>query len=148
VPYGGARGALKEDLGVKDTYASGFDVQNITSFGVNPSWMGLPPSQLNQKIQALVWKEMVWGVPWGVFWHLNELTNDDPIGGAEITNLMQDFKASGATVKTNTGLVTWLLGGMQESGTDGNTYYKRAGIRRWWMLDRIWVRLISSTLME
>ncbi len=127
VPYGGARGALKEDLGVKDTYASGFDVQNITSFGVNPSWMGLPPSQLNQKIQALVWKEMVWGVPWGVFWHLNELTNDDPIGGAEITNLMQDFKASGATVKTNTGLVTWLLGGMQESGTDGNTYYKRAG---------------------
>jgi len=53
VPYTGARGALKEDLGVKDTYADGFNVENITSFGVNPSWMGLPPASLNQKIQAL-----------------------------------------------------------------------------------------------
>ena len=77
VPYTGARGALKEDLGVKDTYASGFDLQNITSFGVNPSWQGLAPSALNQKVQALVWKQMVWGVPWGIFWHLNELTAID-----------------------------------------------------------------------
>ena len=60
---------MKEDLGVKDTYASGFDVQNVTSFGVNPSWQGLAPSALNQKVQALIWKEMVWGVPWGIFWH-------------------------------------------------------------------------------
>jgi hypothetical protein len=126
VPYTGARGALKEDLGVKDTYADGFNVQNITSFGVNPSWMGasgVTPAILNQKIQALVWKESVWGVPWGIFWHLNELTNDDPVGGTEITNLIQDFKASGATIQTNTGLVNWLLAGTQESGTDGNDYY-------------------------
>jgi hypothetical protein len=124
VPYAGARGALKEDLGVNDTYADGFNTQNVTSFGVNPSWMGLPPAVLNQKIQALVWKESVWGVPWGVFWHLNELTNSDPVGGTEITNLIQDFKASGATVRTNTSLVNWLLGGTQETGTDGNYYYK------------------------
>ena len=78
---------------------------------------------LNQKIQALVWKEAVWGVPWGIFWHLNELTNDDPVGGTEITNLIQDFKASGATIQTNTGLVNWLLSGTQETGTDGNDYY-------------------------
>ncbi|MGA8838319.1 MAG: hypothetical protein WCF74_00280 [Candidatus Sulfotelmatobacter sp.] len=126
VPYTGARGALKEDLGVKDTYADGFNVENITSFGVNPSWMGasgVTPAILNQKIQALVWKESVWGVPWGIFWHLNELTNDDPVGGTEITNLIQDFKASGATIQTNTGLVNWLLAGTQESGTDGNDYY-------------------------
>jgi hypothetical protein len=126
VPYQGARGALKEDLGVKDTYADGFNAQNITSFGVNPSWMGVSgvtPALLNQKIQALVWKESVWGVPWGIFWHLNELTNADPVGGTEITNLIQDFKASGATIRTNTGLVNWLLGGTQETGTDGNYYY-------------------------
>jgi hypothetical protein len=123
VPYGGARGALKEDLGVKDTYADGFNVQNITSFGVNPSWMGLQPSVLNQKIQALVWKESVWGVPWGIFWHLNELTNSDPVGGTEITNLIQDFKASGVTIQTNTSLVNWLLSGTQEIGTDGDYYY-------------------------
>jgi hypothetical protein len=126
IPYMGARGALKEDLGVKDTYADGFNVQNITSFGVNPSWMGLAPAVLNQKIQALVWKESVWGVPWGIFWHLNELTNDDPVGGTEITNLIQDFKASGATMQTNTSLVNWLLGGTQKTGTDGNYYYKSA----------------------
>jgi len=125
-PYAGGRGALKEDLGVKDTYADGFNVQNITSFGVNPSWMGLTPAALNQKIQALVWKESVWGVPWGVFWHLNELTNNDPVGGTEITNLIQDFEASGTTIRTNTGLVNWLLGGTQETGADGNYYYKSA----------------------
>jgi hypothetical protein len=128
VPYTGARGALKEDLGVLDTYADGFNVQNITSFGVNPSWMGasgVTPTILNQKIQALVWKQSVWGVPWGIFWHLNELTQDDPVGGTEITNLIQDFKNDGATVQTNTGLVNWLHGGTQETGTDGNYYYKR-----------------------
>jgi hypothetical protein len=118
VPYTGARGALKEDLGVKDTYADGFDAQNITSFGVNPTWQGLQAAALNQKIQALLWKESVWGVPWGIFWHLNELSS------TEITNLIQDFKTSGATIRTNTGLVNWLLGGTQETGTDGNSYYK------------------------
>ncbi|HEY1657991.1 MAG TPA: hypothetical protein VGG14_06575 [Candidatus Sulfotelmatobacter sp.] len=117
VPYNGARGALKQDLGVKDTYANGFNVQNVTSFGVNPSWQGLAPTVLNQKIQALVWKESVWGVLWGVFWHLNELSS------TEITNLINDFKASGATIETNTSLVNWLLGGTQVTGTDGSDYY-------------------------
>lgn len=124
IPYSGARGALKEDLGVKDTYADGFNAQNITSFGVNPTWMGITPASLNQKIDALVWKESVWGVPWGIFWHLNELTQDDPIGGTEITDLINDFKNSGATVKTNTSLVSWLLTGTQENGADGTDYYK------------------------
>jgi len=127
VPYSGARGALNEDLGVSNTYATGFDVQNVTSFGVNPSWMGstgVTPSLLNQKIKALVWKEQVWGVPWGVFWHLNELSQTDPVGGTEITNLIQDFKASGATIQTNTSLVNWLMTGTLETGTDGNFYYK------------------------
>ena len=117
VPYTGARGALKEDLGVKDTYSSGFDVQNITSFGVNPSWQGLQAAALNQKVQALVWKQRVWGVPWGIFWHLNELSS------TEMTNLIQDLKTSGATIQSNTGLVNWLLGGTQEAGADGNSYY-------------------------
>jgi hypothetical protein len=86
VPYTGARGALKEDLGVKDTYASGFDAQNVTSFGVNPSWQSLTSPALNQKVQALIWKQRVWGVPWGIFWHLNELSS------TEITNLIADLR--------------------------------------------------------
>lgn len=118
VPYAGARGALKEDLGVKDTYASGFNAQNITSFGVNPTWQGLQASALNQKVQALVWKQAVWGVPWGIFWHYTELSS------TEITNLISDFKSAGATISTNTGLANWLLTGTQASGADGNYYYK------------------------
>jgi hypothetical protein len=124
VPYTGARGALKEDLGVKDTYGTGFDVQNVTSFGVNPTWQGLAPAVLNQKIQALVWKQQVWGVPWGIFWHWNASTETGELSATEITNLIADFKAGGATILSNTALVYWLLGGVQETGTDGNTYYK------------------------
>jgi hypothetical protein len=141
VPFVGARGALHEGgtanngqpiSGAKDTYASGYNVQDITSFGVNPSWQGssgVTPAMLNQKIQALVWKEQVWGVPWGVFWHNQELTQNDPTGGTEITNLIQDFKNAGATVMTNTSLVNWLTSGTLAAGTgvtDGNYYYKSA----------------------
>jgi hypothetical protein len=140
VPYDGARGALHEGgtanngqpiTGAKDTYASGFNVQDITSFGVNPTWMGIAPAALQQHIEALVWKEEVWGVPWGVFWHLNELTQDDPVGGAEITDLVQDFKNAGATVLTNTGLVNWLTTGTLETGNDGNYYYKSAALNNY-----------------
>ena len=124
VPYAGARGALKEDLGVKDTYASGFDVQNITSFGVNPSWMGLSASSLNQKVQALLWKQMVWGVPWGIFWHWNHSSGTGELSAAEIGNLISDLQSGGATVQSNTSLVNWLTAGTLEAGTDGNFYYK------------------------
>jgi Right handed beta helix region len=123
VPYSGARGALKEDLGVKDTYSSGFDEQNVTSFGVNPSWMGLTAASLNQKVQALVWKEMVWGVPWGIFWHAGTTPE---LSSTEVTNLIGDLQNAGATIQSNTGLVNWLTAGMLEAGTDGNFYYKIA----------------------
>ena len=125
VPYTGARGALKEDLGVLDTYADGFNLQNITSFGVNPSWMGLTAASLNQKVQALVWKESVWGAPWGIFWHWNATTGAGELSSTEITNLIADLQASGATIQTNTGLVNWLRAGTQETGLDGNYYYKQ-----------------------
>ena len=131
VPYTGARGALKEDLGVKDTYASGFDVQDITSFGVNPSWMGLTPASLNQKIQALVWKEKVWGVPWGIFWHWNATTLMGELSATEVTNLIADFKNAGTSFQTNTSLVNWLSTGTLAAGTaptDGNFYYKSAAL--------------------
>ena len=124
VPFGGARGALKEDLGVKDTYASGFDVQNVTSFGVNPTWQGLQPAVLNQKVQALVWKQMVWGAPWGIFWHWNAATATGELSATEITNLIADLQNAGATIQSNTDLVDWLNNGTLETGPDGNFYYK------------------------
>ena len=125
--YGGARGALKEDLGVKDTYASGFDAQNITSFGVNPSWMGLQPGDLQEKVAAMVWKQRVWGVPWGIFWHYNGGAQEGELSATEVANLIADLQGSGATILTNTQLVTWLATmGTLEAGTDGNFYYKSA----------------------
>jgi parallel beta helix pectate lyase-like protein len=126
VPYSGARGALKEDLGVKDTYASGFDVQNITSFGVNPAWVGIDAASLNKKVQAMVWKQMVWGVPWGIFWHYNAATSSGELSGIEVANLIGDLGASGATILSNTGLVNWLTTGTLEAGTNGIFYYKSA----------------------
>src|SRR5437588_10725307 len=86
--------------------------------------MGLSPAALNQKVQALVWKQMVWGVPWGIFWHWNTATGSGELSATEIANLIQDMKISGATIQSNTGLVNWLLTGTQEAGTDGNFYYK------------------------
>lgn len=139
--YAGARGALHQGgmgnnllpaTGAKDTYASGVNVQNITSFGVNPSWQGaagVTPARLGEKIQALVWKQRVWGVPWAIFWHINELTESDLVGGTEITNVIQGLKSAGATLMTNTGLVNWLRTGTLESGTDGNFYYKSAATK-------------------
>ena len=123
VPYSGARGALKEDLGVKDTYADGFNVQDITSFGVNPSWMGLS-RRVESEDSGSGLEAVGVGSAVGNLLAFERVDEDDPVGGTEITNLIQDFKASGATIQTNTWLVNWLLTGTQEAGTDGNDYYK------------------------
>lgn len=115
--YAGARGAFTMDLGTKDVYARGVNIQNITSFGVNPSLMGLTQAQMDARIATLVWKSSVWGAPYGVFWHLNELSATD------VGNLLDALIGHGATVMTNTQLVNWLAG-QSETGT--TTYYVAA----------------------
>src|SRR5207244_3943568 len=65
-------------------------------------------------IRALVFKSAVWGVPIGIFWHVNELS-------AHQTQIMVDaLKQSGATLMTNTQLVNYLIAAQRNSGT---TYY-------------------------
>jgi hypothetical protein len=105
------------DLGTKDVYARGVNIQNITSLGANPSLMGLSAQQMDAMIASLTWKSSVWGAPYGIFWHLNELTP------TEIGNLLNSLIAHGATVMTNTQLVSWLAGQSQNAGT---TYYVAA----------------------
>ena len=61
-------------------------------------------------------------VPWGIFWHWNASTETGELSTTEVTNLIGDLKTSGATI-ANTGLVNWLQGGTQVTGTDGNYYY-------------------------
>jgi hypothetical protein len=94
--------------------ASGIDIQNILSQGVVPNFQNLSDSQLVSKLQALVFKSAVWGVPFGIFWHVNELPPH------QVGVMLDTLKSSGATLMSNTQLVNYLLTTQQNSGT---TYY-------------------------
>ena len=116
--YRGSRGALSM-TGVKDVYGRGVNIQNITSFGVALPLQGLTTAQMDARIGALVWKASVWGAPYGIFWHTNEMTP------TEIGSLLDALIAHGATIMTNTQLVNWLYGTSQV-GT--GTFYTSAAL--------------------
>ena len=114
--YSGSRGSGSMDPSpnAATVAASGIDVQNILSQGVVPNFQNLSDSQLANKLQALVFKSAVWGVPFGIFWHVNELTPH------QVGVMLDTLKSSGATLMSNTQLVNYLLDTQQNSGT---TYY-------------------------
>jgi hypothetical protein len=56
----------------------------------------------------------VWGVPFGIFWHMNELS------AHQVSIMLDTLKSSGATLTTNTQLIDYLLSAQQDFGT---TYY-------------------------
>lgn len=114
--YRGGRGALSM-AGVKDVYGRGVNIQNITSLGVATPLQGLSAAEMDAKAGALVWKASVWGAPYGIFWHTNELTP------TEIGNLLDGLIGHGATIMTNTQLVDWLYGTSQVAG---GTFYTSA----------------------
>src|SRR3954470_809716 len=114
--YAGSRGSgvMQPSPNAATTLAGGIDVQNILSQGIAPNFQNLTDTQLGNKIRALVFKSAVWGVPVGMFWHVNELS-------AHQTQIMVDaLKQSGATLMTNTQLVNYLIAAQRNSGT---TYY-------------------------
>src|SRR5579863_3482723 len=94
--------------------STGIDVQNILSQGIVPNFQGLTDVQLANKIRALVFKSAVWGVPIGIFWHVNELSTE------QVGVMLDTLKSAGATLMSNTQLVNYLLGTQQNYGT---TYY-------------------------
>lgn len=114
--FSGARGSGSMDPApnAATVAASGIDVQNVLSQGVVPNFQNLSDSQLANKLQAMVFKSAVWGVPCGIFWHVNELTPH------QVGVMLDTLKSSGATLMSNTQLVNYLLGTQQNSGT---TYY-------------------------
>lgn len=114
--YSGSRGSGSMDPApnAATVAASGVDVQNILSQGIVPNFQNLSDSQLVNKLQALVFKSAVWGVPIGIFWHLNELAPH------QVGVMLDTLKSSGATLMSNTQLVNYLLSTQQNSGT---TYY-------------------------
>ena len=89
-------------------------MQNILSQGVAPAFQNLSDAQLANKLQALVFKSAVWGVPMGVFFHMNELSPH------QVAVLLDALKAAGATLMSNSQLVNYLLGAQRDAGT---TYY-------------------------
>ncbi|HKW16218.1 MAG TPA: right-handed parallel beta-helix repeat-containing protein [Terriglobales bacterium] len=114
--YAGARGSgvLQPSPNAATVMASGINVQNILSQGIAPNFQNLTDAQLANKLRALVFKSAVWGLPIGIFWHVNEL----PAHQVEV--MLNTLKQSGATLMTNTQLVNYLLGTQQNPGT---TYY-------------------------
>jgi hypothetical protein len=114
--YAGARGAgsMQPAPNAASVLATGVDAQNILSQGVAPNLQNLPDALLTNKLRALVFKSAVWGVPVGIFFHVNELTPH------QVGVMLDALKSAGATLMTNTQLVTYLLGAQQNMGT---TFY-------------------------
>jgi hypothetical protein len=111
--YVGARGSgtMQPSPNAATTLATGIDVQNILSQGVVPVFQNLSDSQLMNKLEALVFKSAVWGVPIGIFWHVNELSPH------QLGVMIDALNSAGATLMTNTQLVNYLLGAQQNYGT-------------------------------
>lgn len=111
--YAGSRGSgvMQPSPNAATVMASGIDVQNILSQGIAPNFQNLTDGQLANKIRALVFKSAVWGVPIGIFWHVNELS------AHQVQVIVDALKQSGATLMTNTQLVNYLIAAQQNSGT-------------------------------
>jgi Polysaccharide deacetylase len=114
--FAGSRGSgtMQPSPNAGTVLASGVDVQNILSQGMVPYFQGLTDQQFANKFRAMVFKSAVWGVPFGIFWHWNELTP------SQVGLMLDTLKSSGATLMTNTQLVNYLQGTQQNAGT---TYY-------------------------
>ncbi len=114
--YVGARGSgvMQPSPNAATVAASGINIQNVLSQGIAPNFQNLTDTQLANKLRALVFKSAVWGVPFGIFWHVNELSSH------QVGIMLDTLKSSGATLMTNTQLVNYLLSTRQDAGT---TYY-------------------------
>jgi hypothetical protein len=116
VGYAGSRGSgtMQPSPNASTVMSTGINIQNILSQGVAPNFQNLDDTHLANRVRALVFKSGVWGVPYGIFWHMNELSEH------QLSVILAALKSSGATLMTNTQLVTYLRATQQNSGT---TYY-------------------------
>jgi len=108
--YLGARGALSIGLGSNAIYSKGVNIQNVTSLGVG-GLHGMSAQAIEAGINALVFKAAVWGVPYGLFVHRDDLTPP------EVALVLDYLLARGAVVLTNTQLIDWLASTTNITGT-------------------------------
>jgi hypothetical protein len=111
--FAGARGSgsMQPSPQADAGLATGVDAQNILSQGVAPGLQNLTDAQFANKLRAIAFKAAVWGVPFGIFWHVNELPPH------QVGIMLDTLKSSGATLMTNTQLVNYLLSTQQNYGT-------------------------------
>ncbi len=125
--YAGVRGtgSLKPCCGANTTLANGYDVFNILSQGVVPNYQNLSYQQVRNRISQDLFKNAIWGRPIGYFWHVNELRAD------EVANLMDALVQGGATLNSNTQMVSTLLSCQQNdqvpAGYVPGSFYVCAG---------------------
>lgn len=114
--YAGSRGSgtMQPSPNASTVLGTGINIQNILSQGVAANFQTSDDTQLANKIRALVFKSGVWGVPFGIFFHMNELSEH------QVSVILDTLKSSGATLMTNTQLVNYLLTTQQDPGT---TYF-------------------------
>jgi len=114
--FAGARGSGSMDPSpnASTVLGTGVDIQNILSQGIVPNFQNLSDTQLTNKLKALVFKSAVWGVPYGIFWHVNELP------AHQVGVMLDALKSSGATLMSNTQLMNYLAAADHNSGT---TYF-------------------------
>jgi hypothetical protein len=120
--YAGVRGtgSLKPCCGADTTLGKGYDVLNILSQGMVPNYQGLSYQAMRNRVAQDVFKNALWGRPVGYFWHVNELRAD------EVANFADALVQSGATLKSNTQLVNFLLGcsaALPPSGYVAGSFY-------------------------
>jgi len=121
--YVGVRGtgSLKPCCGANTTLATGYDVFNILSQGVVPNYQDLSYQAMRNRVSQDLFKNALWGRPIGYFWHVNELRPD------EVANFMDALVQGGATLKSNTQMVNFLLSCHQNdavsSGYVAGSYY-------------------------
>lgn len=116
--YEGARGGMSMNLGLKEVYGMGVNIQDITSLGMAGATglAGQTAAQMDARIAALVFKSSVWGVPYGFFCHEGELTT------TEVGIVLDSLLAHGAVLMTNTQLMEWLHS-QPPAGVSGVTDY-------------------------
>ena len=113
-------GSLRPCCGANTTLANGYDVFNVLSQGAVPSYQGMTYVGLRNRISQDLFKNALWGRPIGYFWHVNELRPD------EVENFMDALVQGGASLKSNTQMVNFLLGcktGTTPSGYVAGSYY-------------------------
>ena len=112
--YKGARGTLSMDLGNRDIPSGGnglgINIQNVTSLAIT-KLHGFTAQQIQGQMAELVFKSAVWGAPYGLFCHIDE------VSPAEVSAALDGLVQHGAVVMTNRQMNDAIFAGTNVPGT-------------------------------